>query len=401
MLSFLTGHCAFSFSDRRKSNAYERDWHQECGLAAPGRQSVLPAAPGLPGSLSSSTLWSRSFALSLAPEGKLDLSPFGTLFTDPYYARVLAFTTGQALALDPADPAGRHASCLRLCPLRLSRQVTLPGADHHPLCPAHHGRGGGICRPFWPPGAPEPGADGLPWPGSPPPAPAANPALVLIAHVFYNTSIIVRLVGGFWTNLDPRIEEAARVLGAGRWRTFVEITLPILLPAIVAASLLVFLFCFTSFGVDPGAGRTAAGHHRSRDLLPGRTLFQPATGRRAVHRPDGLYLCHHGPLYAHPGPNRRTPQSSPGRGHPAPPCNRAGKADRLGQRRWAHGPATAAPPGPGRPLLLPGGHLHAALLPGPLYQSRPSPSFTSPRPRRSAIRCSSLGQPSLCRWSSA
>jgi thiamine transport system permease protein len=74
-------------------------------------------------------------------------------------------------------------------------------------------------------------------------------ALVLIAHVFYNASVIVRLVGGFWSNLNPRIEEAARVLGAGRWRTFWEITMPILLPAIVAASLLVFLFCFTSFGV--------------------------------------------------------------------------------------------------------------------------------------------------------
>jgi len=39
------------------------------------------------------------------------------------------------------------------------------------------------------------------------------------------------------------------VLGAGRWRTFRQITLPILLPAIIAASLLVFLFCFTSFGL--------------------------------------------------------------------------------------------------------------------------------------------------------
>jgi thiamine transport system permease protein len=73
--------------------------------------------------------------------------------------------------------------------------------------------------------------------------------LVLIAHVFYNATVIVRLVGGFWANLNPRIEEAARVLGAGRWRTFREVTLPILLPSIIAASLLVFLFCFTSFGV--------------------------------------------------------------------------------------------------------------------------------------------------------
>jgi thiamine transport system permease protein len=74
-------------------------------------------------------------------------------------------------------------------------------------------------------------------------------ALVLIAHVFYNASVIVRMVGGFWATLDPRVEEAAQVLGASRWQTFRAVTLPILMPAVIAASLLVFLFCFTSFGV--------------------------------------------------------------------------------------------------------------------------------------------------------
>src|SRR5512139_1409280 len=36
-------------------------------------------------------------SLSLAPHGRLDLSPFRTLSTDPYYLQLLAFTTGQAL----------------------------------------------------------------------------------------------------------------------------------------------------------------------------------------------------------------------------------------------------------------------------------------------------------------
>jgi thiamine transport system permease protein len=72
---------------------------------------------------------------------------------------------------------------------------------------------------------------------------------VLIAHVFFNVAVVVRTVGGAWANLDPRPEEAARVLGAGRLRTFVEITLPRLAPALGAAAALVFLFTFTSFGV--------------------------------------------------------------------------------------------------------------------------------------------------------
>jgi len=73
--------------------------------------------------------------------------------------------------------------------------------------------------------------------------------LVLIAHVFFNVAVVVRTVGGLWGNLDPSLEEAARTLGASRWKAFREVTLPLLRPAIAAASSIVFLFCFTSFGV--------------------------------------------------------------------------------------------------------------------------------------------------------
>jgi thiamine transport system permease protein len=72
---------------------------------------------------------------------------------------------------------------------------------------------------------------------------------ILIAHVFFNYAIVVRGVGTFWEQIDPRIEDAARVLGASRWTTFRTITLPLLRPAIVSAAALVFLFSFTSFGV--------------------------------------------------------------------------------------------------------------------------------------------------------
>ncbi|MCS6845694.1 MAG: iron ABC transporter permease [Caldilineales bacterium] len=73
--------------------------------------------------------------------------------------------------------------------------------------------------------------------------------IILLAHVFYNATVVVRIVGDFWANLDPRLGEAAAVLGADRWRVLREVTLPLLLPPIAASSLLVFLFCFTSFGV--------------------------------------------------------------------------------------------------------------------------------------------------------
>ena len=72
---------------------------------------------------------------------------------------------------------------------------------------------------------------------------------VLAAHVFFNVAVVVRIVGGFWARADRRLEESARVLGAGRWRAFAAVTLPRLAPVIAAAAVLVFLFSFTSFGI--------------------------------------------------------------------------------------------------------------------------------------------------------
>jgi thiamine transport system permease protein len=72
---------------------------------------------------------------------------------------------------------------------------------------------------------------------------------ILIAHVFFNYAVVLRTVGGLWSHLDPRLEEAARSLGAGRWRAFCSVTLPLLRPALAAAASIVFLFTFTSFGI--------------------------------------------------------------------------------------------------------------------------------------------------------
>ncbi|MEV6663577.1 ABC transporter permease [Streptomyces nigra] len=72
---------------------------------------------------------------------------------------------------------------------------------------------------------------------------------ILLAHVFFNYAVVVRTVGGLWAQLDPRQEEAARMLGASRWTAWRTVTLPALGPAVAAAALMVFLFTFTSFGV--------------------------------------------------------------------------------------------------------------------------------------------------------
>ena len=72
---------------------------------------------------------------------------------------------------------------------------------------------------------------------------------ILVAHVVFNLSVVVRVVGGYWKQLDRRPNEAAAVLGSTPFSVFWRVTLPRLRPALMASSAIVFLFTFTSFGV--------------------------------------------------------------------------------------------------------------------------------------------------------
>ncbi len=83
----------------------------------------------------------------------------------------------------------------------------------------------------------------------PPVAFVGTLSAILVAHVFYNATIVIRVVGNAWAALDIRLTDAARSLGADPLQTLLRVTLPLLRPSILAASLLVFLFDFTSYGV--------------------------------------------------------------------------------------------------------------------------------------------------------
>jgi thiamine transport system permease protein len=72
---------------------------------------------------------------------------------------------------------------------------------------------------------------------------------ILAAHAFFNIAVVVRLVGTAWARLNPRLWEAAATLGARPVQRARAVTLPLLAPALAGAAALVFLFCFTSFGV--------------------------------------------------------------------------------------------------------------------------------------------------------
>lgn len=72
---------------------------------------------------------------------------------------------------------------------------------------------------------------------------------IIIAHAFYNFPIILVLVTTYWENLDYKMELSSFVFGASKVQTFFYITLPRLIVSIISSSLLVFLFCFTSFSI--------------------------------------------------------------------------------------------------------------------------------------------------------
>lgn len=74
-------------------------------------------------------------------------------------------------------------------------------------------------------------------------------AAIVAALVFFNVSVVVRTLGAFWSGLDPRQAEAAAALGASPVQVFRTVTLPALVPGIVSAASVVFLFCATAFGV--------------------------------------------------------------------------------------------------------------------------------------------------------
>lgn len=73
--------------------------------------------------------------------------------------------------------------------------------------------------------------------------------VVVIVHAWYNTGVIVRLVGDAWQSMNQRYLAVAATLGSTPWQAFWRVVLPLLAPAIGAALLLVFLYCVGSFGV--------------------------------------------------------------------------------------------------------------------------------------------------------
>ncbi|WP_300464265.1 iron ABC transporter permease [Desulfobacula sp.] len=177
------------------------------------------------------------FLKSFFQEGRMDLSFLDQVFSSKRIMKIIGFTVWQAglstlLTLVCALPCAFVLSHYafkgkRVIKLLASIPFVLPAVVVAAAFQAGFGKNGGlfgikIDHPL---------------------------VLILLAHVFYNFSVMLRILTGFWSSLQGRIREAAMMLGAGPVQVFLTITLPLLKPAIYAASTLVFIFCFSSFGI--------------------------------------------------------------------------------------------------------------------------------------------------------
>ena len=76
-----------------------------------------------------------------------------------------------------------------------------------------------------------------------------RPQAIVLAHGFFNFPLVVRLAGDGLSRARRAYAPAAAALGASPAVTALTVILPLALPGILSAALLVFLYSFTSFAV--------------------------------------------------------------------------------------------------------------------------------------------------------
>lgn len=82
-----------------------------------------------------------------------------------------------------------------------------------------------------------------------PPNLQGTPWLLIYGNVFFNLCVVVRAVLEALEQVSASRVAAARTLGAGPWRAFWRVEWPVVVPWLASALCLVFLYCFSGFGL--------------------------------------------------------------------------------------------------------------------------------------------------------
>jgi len=86
---------------------------------------------------------------------------------------------------------------------------------------------------------------------------------LVVASVPYSLPFAVQPLVVAFESVDPRLLDAAAVLGAGKWRTFSEIVLPLSIPGVITAAVLSFAHTLGEFGVVLMVGGNIPGITRT------------------------------------------------------------------------------------------------------------------------------------------
>ena len=100
-------------------------------------------------------------------------------------------------------------------------------------------------------------------------------ALYLIPFVFLITSGILR-------SINPDLEEASVITGAGKFRTFVHITLPLLKPGLSSAALLAFMYSNILFGIHATLGMPKNIWFLTTSIYQSLSVIPAETNRAAI-----------------------------------------------------------------------------------------------------------------------
>ena len=183
---------------------------------------------------------------AVAVDGRFSLDPLLSVLTDSFYADLFAFTAYQALLSTVASvlvglPGAYLLARFEFPGRRFLRSVTIlpfvmPSIMVAVGFLAMFGRTGLL-------------NDLLGVVGLGPVELTFTLEIVVLAHAFYNAPLVTRLVTAAWESVDARRVETARTLGASPLRAFRDVVAPQLLPAVLTAAVLTFVFTFMSFPI--------------------------------------------------------------------------------------------------------------------------------------------------------
>jgi ABC-type spermidine/putrescine transport system permease subunit II len=79
------------------------------------------------------------------------------------------------------------------------------------------------------------------------PFPGLGKPTILLGQIVFNASLAMLIIRARFVGMGDKLEEAAYDLGSGPFSTFRQVTLPRLMPAVIAAALLSFTFSFDDY----------------------------------------------------------------------------------------------------------------------------------------------------------